>query len=550
MCPERQEEPMRKMASSLSSRRRSVGPRGQVGIESLEDRRLFAVLVGLDGGKTLFAADTADLDDILFRTKITGLQPRETITSIDFRAATGVLIGLGSTGRLYQINPTNGRTTNLADDGEPIPSAPTDAPVALDASPLVDEVRVIKGPAHAVYSPASGGVITVTTKSSPEYAPGDANEDVTPDLTAIAYDDNVLGAVAATLFGVDAATGSLVRVGSVDGTPDSPDAGQLTTLTALTGAGSTIYAGFDIRTSTSSGVSTGFYAYAVGAKERVVMSQVDLDALTQTVLGSFGLKKRPITDFATVPTGTPIVTTDGKQAKVFDSNLPNVPIFTSPKFTGMSRGESIRSIFQRPSNGQLYGFTNKNVLTSLNVQTGVVSFVGVVDDVPFARREVITAADVDPVADDIFAVTSTGRSLNVNFTDAGAFEVSASLSYDVSDANAGVTPKVAGIAFSAASTGLFATDLEPDGLATIGSEDGAVSPDTGTMFTVGSFGFSVKSIIGFDIAEDVLGLDRAFVTYKASGGTFLSVVDLDTGAVGTWLKLPKGWNATGMTVLE
>src|SRR5687767_11234623 len=44
---------------------------------------------------------------------VTGLQPAETLLGIDHRPANGLLYGLGSSSRLYLINPLTGAATQV-----------------------------------------------------------------------------------------------------------------------------------------------------------------------------------------------------------------------------------------------------------------------------------------------------------------------------------------------------------------------------------------------------------------------------------------------------
>src|SRR5688572_2639339 len=48
---------------------------------------------------------------------VTGMQPAETLRSIDQRPATGQLYGIGSTGRVYVINPSTGAATQVGAAG-------------------------------------------------------------------------------------------------------------------------------------------------------------------------------------------------------------------------------------------------------------------------------------------------------------------------------------------------------------------------------------------------------------------------------------------------
>jgi hypothetical protein len=70
-----------------------------------------------------------------------GLQPDEKILDIDFRPATGQLYGLGSTSRIYVINPETGDARMVG--AAPFTPALTGALAGFDFNPTVDRIRVV-----------------------------------------------------------------------------------------------------------------------------------------------------------------------------------------------------------------------------------------------------------------------------------------------------------------------------------------------------------------------------------------------------------------------
>src|SRR4051812_21174301 len=65
-------------------------------------------LYGLTPGNTILHFDTAAPGTPFFGVLITGLQPGEAALAIDLRPATGQLYLLGSTSRLYVVDPATG----------------------------------------------------------------------------------------------------------------------------------------------------------------------------------------------------------------------------------------------------------------------------------------------------------------------------------------------------------------------------------------------------------------------------------------------------------
>src|SRR3954463_12181569 len=74
-------------------------------VENLERRELLTTAFGVTTANALVRFDTATPGTIISSTPITGLQSGESVLGIDFRPATGDLYALGSTSRLYIINP-------------------------------------------------------------------------------------------------------------------------------------------------------------------------------------------------------------------------------------------------------------------------------------------------------------------------------------------------------------------------------------------------------------------------------------------------------------
>src|SRR5262249_49166653 len=90
--------------------------------------------------------------------------------------------------------------------------------------PVTDQIRVVgsNGQNFRV-NPDNGLVVAID-------APLRLINGITPQVAAIAYDRNVPGATATTLFGLDGTQNLLYRIGSVDGTPLAANSGQTTIL--------------------------------------------------------------------------------------------------------------------------------------------------------------------------------------------------------------------------------------------------------------------------------------------------------------------------------
>ena len=210
----------------------------------------------------------------------------------------------------------------------------------------------------------------------------------------------------------------------------------------------------------------------------------------------------------------------GLQAKnaiiAFDSATPGTTLATI-RVKGLQRGETLRGIDFRPANGQLYGLGSTDRLYTIDTTSGAATAVGgSTVAIPIDQDQEV-GFDVNPAADRLRIVTTSNQNLRINpndgtlvdgDTNAGGLQFDGLLAYDASDANAGQNPSVVGSAYtnndndSATPTTLYNIDAERDVLVLQGSPDGVpVSPNTGTLFTVGPLGIDAlpEGGGGFDI---------------------------------------------------
>lgn len=165
---------------------------------------------------------------------ITGLQAGESILGIDLRPATGQLYGLGSTSRLYTIDPATGAATQVGSG--PFTPALSGTSFGFDFNPVVDRIRVVSDADQNLrLNPDTGAVAATDTNLA--YATGDPNEGVNPNVVALAYTSNFAGATSTTLFGIDSNLDIGLIQGSPGGTPISPNTGQLFSALPLATAG-------------------------------------------------------------------------------------------------------------------------------------------------------------------------------------------------------------------------------------------------------------------------------------------------------------------------
>ena len=166
---------------------------------------------------------------------VTGLQPAETLLGIDYRPANGLLYGLGSSSRLYLINPLTGAATQVG-SGQ-FSTLLSGTTFGFDFNPTVDRIRVVSDlDQNLRLNPNDGSVAAVDL--SLNYAAGDPFFGLSPNINAAAYANNVPGALSTTLYVIDSAQNSLAI-------QNPPNNGTLTTV-GLLGIDASRFNGFDI----------------------------------------------------------------------------------------------------------------------------------------------------------------------------------------------------------------------------------------------------------------------------------------------------------------
>lgn len=229
---------------------------------------------------------TVDLD-----VAITGLQAGETILGLDARPGTlGLdprpvarqLYALGSTGRVYRLNPVTGAATQV--------STLTGATLSgtsfgVDFNPIPDRLRVVSDADQNLRVNVDTGAVTTDTALA--YAAGDAAAGQNPNVVGVAYTNNFSGTTTVTLYGIDSARDTLVRQGSVDGSPVSPNSGQLFTVGAL-GVDTSDVVGFDIASRTGTAFAALTTALSPDGPAGSRLYTINLTTGAATLVGNIG----------------------------------------------------------------------------------------------------------------------------------------------------------------------------------------------------------------------------------------------------------------------
>lgn len=480
-------------------------------------------ILGLTTDNRLVSFKPGSPDSIASSLAILGLQPGEVLLGLDVRPSTGDLVAVGSSSRLYRLDRQSGQATAIG--AGPFSPALSGAEFGVDFNPVPDRLRVVSDAEQNLrLNPNSGAVAGVDTPLA--FAAGDSNAGADPILVACAYTNDFPGASTTTLFGLDAGLDLLVRQGSVDGAPVSPNSGQLFTIGAL-GLDAGALAGFDI--SPFGGV---FAALSPVGAALSSLYTVNLTTGAATLVGSIAASA-PLRDLAIEPPATPRVfaVTGSNQLLSFAPGTPGA-LASSVPITGLQSMESILGIDFRPSTGALVGLGSTSRLYAIQPDTGVATQIGSgTFSTPLAGLQF--GADFNPVPDRVRVISDADQNLRLLPNTGALAAVDAMLAYAAGDPNASADPNAVACAYSANFGGsfrttLYAIDSSLDLLVLQGSQGGSpVSPNTGQLFTIGSLGFDTSDRVGFDIS--FLGGAFAALTPAAGGPSQLFQVNLATG---------------------
>ncbi|AFZ06172.1 Hemolysin-type calcium-binding region [Oscillatoria nigro-viridis PCC 7112] len=460
---------------------------------------------------------------------VTGLQQGESLLGIDYRPANGVLYGVGSSNRLYTINPRTGEASQVGSGQFAVPL--TSGAAGFDFNPTVDRIRFVnEADQNARLNPDNGAIVDFDTLAGGiqldgnlAYRAGDRNFGSNPAAAGAAYTNNFAGATSTTLFAIDSNLDVLVR-------QDPPNNGVLNTIGSL-GVDATSVLGFDVK-------SVGGREVAVAALEVGGISglyNINLSSGQASFVGQIA-DGRQINGLALpLPTAYALTVRNGAETIVgFNEAAPRA-ILSDVAVTGLQPGESLLGIDFRPANGVLYGVGSSNRLYAIDPVTGQASPVG---SGQFAVPLTPGAAgfDFNPTVDRIRFVNQAGQNARLNpdtgalvdfDTLTGGVQLDGNLAYAAGDRNFGNPGAAAAAAYvnnfaGATSTTLFAIDTNLDVLV---RQD---PPNNGVLNTIGSLGIDAGNVLGFDI-RSVGGNETALAAIEVGGVSSLYNINLTTG---------------------
>ncbi len=457
---------------------------------------------------------------IISNRAIGGLQPGEAIVGLDFRPRTGQLFALSGAGRLYRVSTSTAAAT-LVSAG---PAAINGNVFGFDFNPTVDRIRVVSDTRQNLrLNPVNGAV--AGNDSTLSYAAGDPNQSLAPQVVGAAYTNNFAGSTATTLFVIDSNIDILVRLGSVGGSPDSPNLGQLTSIGSL-GVNTTEAVGFDL----SAPGNTAFASLTpVGASTSSLYS-INLVTGSATAIGAIGINE-VIRDIALVTRVEQIFALTASNTLLGLNSGDPTTITSIRSITGLG-GDSLVGLDFRPATGELVALGRSGGLYILNTSTGAATRVAAAS--PGLSGNAF-GVDFNPAVDRLRVVSDARQNLRINPLNGALAGTDAQLVFAAGDANSSATPNVVGAAYTAnlagtSSTTLYAIDSNLDALVLQGSIGGTpVSPNIGQLTTVGGLGVNTSDQVGFDIAPQT-GAAFASLTAPGAATSQLYTVNANTGA--------------------
>ncbi|MBD2025235.1 DUF4394 domain-containing protein [Leptolyngbya sp. FACHB-711] len=216
-----------------------------------------ASFVGLTTDNSLAFFNSNNLLNVT-RIGVTGLQPGENLLGIDFRPVNRQLFGLGSSSRLYRIDPATGAATAV--NAQPFEVPLSGSSFGFDFNPSVDRIRVVSDAGQNLRLVPDTGTVVDSNPNLPGVQADSNLNGATTSIETTAYTDNFFGVApitppaATTQYTINTVTDQLFI-------QNPPNAGTQTLVGPL-GVDFSLNTGFDIVTlpvtATTAAVNTAF----------------------------------------------------------------------------------------------------------------------------------------------------------------------------------------------------------------------------------------------------------------------------------------------------
>ncbi len=474
-----------------------------LGLSACQDHRippmpsLDRVFYGLTSGNQLLTLNTNATSTPSATVAIMGLQPGENLLAIDFRPATGQLYGVGSTSRIYVIDPMTGMARAIG--AGPFTPALNGTLAGFDFNPTVDRIRLVSNLGQNLRLNPETGAVQVIDGSINGGSGG------TPAIPAVAYTNSKAGASTTVLYDLDPATDRLYR-------QNPPNDGKLEEVGSL-GLPITAAGGFDISPDNSLAIAS------VEFEGKWELDQVDLTTGKLQKLGDLPANLIGIA----IPTDPVAYAVDeSNNLLIFNPTNIGTPVskaimMAGTPMTPLATGEKIVGIDFRPVNGQLYALSSTSRIYQINTSSGAATAVGSAG--AFTLSGMDFGFDFNPTVDRIRVVSNTGQNLRLNPIDGTLTATDGTL-------NPG-TPTITAAAYTnnfagATTTVLYDIDSNTDKLFQQNPPNGGGLVEVGTS----GLGINVEAANGFDIGGKS---GTAYAILKVGGSSAVYTINLTSG---------------------
>jgi hypothetical protein len=452
---------------------------------------------------------------------VSGLQTNESVLGIDQRPSDSKLYALGSTGRVYTVDPATGaaalKSTLIADtadttDGNAPFTALDGTDFGVDVNPVPDRLRVVSNTGQNLRINMDTGATITDLALNPAGS----------SVTSAAYTNSFVGAGATTLYVLDATNDRLMIQGQPSGSPNKGDLQAVGTL-AITGDVGPVGA-FDING--RSGAAFAALNVAAAATSDLYSINLATGAATRVNTIAGGERIRGLT-YVAAPVATVLGVTSDNQLVSFKVTTPGT-FDTSVAITGLQGGEKVHGFDSRPANGKFYVVTDAGRLYTIDTTTGAATpGMSLVADnadttAPFAMLTGTNyGVDFNPMADRLRVTSDTEQNLRINVDTGATTTDTALLRGPFTVTAAAYTAPTVPTPPATPTTVLYVIDTTNDQLMI------QTPPNDGTLKTAGALGIDASGVNGFEI----VGPDTAIAALTVgTAAPALYTISLTTGA--------------------
>ena len=529
---------------------------------------------------------------------LTGLNPGDTLVSIDRRPQNGFLYGLGYNAgagsvQLYTISSTTGTAAPLGATGTFIASdGVTPVPVGvgagttfgMDFNPTVDRVRVVNSAGQNFRINPNNGAFVDGTAGGVLNMDGGINGP-TSGVQETAYTNNSANSTVTTQYTLDLTTDAVC----IQNPPNTGTQTQCQALSAPVDAvlGFDIAPGVEVTTANTPASGPGVAVLKLAGQTAEALASVNLTTGAVSSLGTLG--SGGISGLAVhQPRAARFVglSADGTQLLRFSSATPGSVM--SVAITGLVAGETLAGIDYRPQTGQLFALgisdiADNGTLYVLDPQTGAAAIVGAASTVAFVDSAgsmvdlpaVVSGYgfDFNPTVDRIRVTTQTGLNFRINpnngapvdgnLNDAANPPAGTNTDARVNGGASGVSGAAYTNSFGQSLTGGVTTQYVIDSVSNsvfVQNPPNSGTVTAGVAIRIGDVPLDFTEVSGFDIPSDVrtatsgspVSSGIAYAALTVAGEQRLYSIDLVSGEatdLGTPAMIMSGL-AVGQTALR